>query len=475
MAFRKRNPDDKPERKRFTKDTGNKSSTRKFSDKPKEYKSKFKKPDDGKFGKPEPRSFDKKPGRFSKPERPTYGKSEPRSLDRKPGKFSKGDKPAYGKPESGRFGKDGDRPNRNRKFSSDKPFNKETPDYKREKTDRFPPTRSSSSARDNYKTRGNKFGGSDEKRNTEYDPTKRISKPRFKKTGRYDEKEKPAFETKRTYGEKSYSKDKFVKKDYTGKKQFGRNKREKPEAEEKLETGNTRLNKYVSNAGICSRREADKLIGAGLVSVNGQIITEMGYQVKPGDQVKYNNSKLSTDKKVYLLMNKPKDTITTLDDPGDRKIITDLLKGEDLPRVYPVGRLDRNTTGVLLLTNDGELATRLMHPKYEVQKIYLATLFKNMKGEDLWTLTNGVELEDGFIKPDSIAIPDPARKNEVGVEIHSGRNRIIHRMFESVGYPLEKLDRVLYAGLSRKGLKKGAWRHLDERELKSLKKLVKMR
>ncbi len=452
MAFRKRTPDDKPERKKFTKDTGNKSTTRKFSDKPKEYKGKFKKADDGKFGKPEPRSFDKKPGKYVKSERP-----------------------AFGRKENTRVSRDGDRPNRNRKFASDKPYSKESPDYKKDKTDRFPPTRSSAGARDNYKTRSKSYSYSEDKKNTEFDPTKRFSKPGFKKAGRFEDKKESSFDKKRSYGDKGFSKDKFVKKDYTGKKQFGRNKKEKPEAEEKLESGNTRLNKYVSNAGICSRREADKLIGAGLVSVNGQVITEMGYQVKPGDQVKYNNSKLSTDKKVYLLMNKPKDTITTLDDPGDRRIITDLLKGEDLPRVYPVGRLDRNTTGVLLLTNDGELATRLMHPKYEVQKIYKATLFKNMKGEDLWTLTNGVELEDGFIKPDSIAIPDAAFKNEVGVEIHSGRNRIIHRMFEHVGYTLEKLDRVLYAGLSRKGLKKGAWRHLDERELKSLKKLVKMR
>ncbi|MFA6261289.1 MAG: pseudouridine synthase [Bacteroidia bacterium] len=241
------------------------------------------------------------------------------------------------------------------------------------------------------------------------------------------------------------------------------------------ESGTIRLNRYISNAGICSRREADKLIGAGLVSVNGTIITEMGHQVNPGDVVKYNNSKLSTEKKVYLLMNKPKDMITTLDDPDKRKIVTDLLKGEDLPRVYPVGRLDRNTTGVLLLTNDGEMAQRLMHPKYEVQKIYKATLDKNFKGEDLWTLTQGVELEDGFIKPDSIAVPDPAVKNEVGIEIHSGRNRIIHRMFEHVGYSLDKLDRVLYAGLSRKSLKRGEWRMLEEREISALKKLVKLK
>jgi len=256
-------------------------------------------------------------------------------------------------------------------------------------------------------------------------------------------------------------------------KPTSRSRKSKVEKEEGF-AESVRLNRYISNAGICSRREADTLIGAGLVSVNGMVITEMGFQVKPGDEVKYNNSRISTEKKVYIIINKPKDTITTLDDPDKRKIITDIIKEDGLPRIYPVGRLDRNTTGVLLLTNDGELAQRLMHPKYEVKKIYLATLQKAIKGEDLWTLTNGIELEDGFIKPDSIALPDPKIKNEVGIEIHSGRNRIVHRIFEHVGYPLEKLDRVWYAGLNKRGLKRGQWRHLEERELKALKKMVKL-
>lgn len=238
--------------------------------------------------------------------------------------------------------------------------------------------------------------------------------------------------------------------------------------------GTIRLNKYIANAGICSRREADKLIAAGLVRVNGKVITEMGFQVKPDDDVRYNGTRLSNERKVYIIMNKSRDTITTLDDPEGRKTVVDALEGSGLPRVFPVGRLDRNTTGVLLLTNDGELAQRLMHPKYQVQKIYKATLDKNLKGQDLWTLTNGIELEDGPIKPDSIAVPDPKAKNVVVIEIHSGRNRIIHRMFEHVGYKVEKLDRIWYAGLDKRGLKRGQWRELNSRELNAVKKLVRL-
>lgn len=237
-----------------------------------------------------------------------------------------------------------------------------------------------------------------------------------------------------------------------------------------------RLNRYISNAGICSRREADDLIAAGLVSVNGEIVTEMGYKVAPGDEIRYNNERLSWEKKVYLLMNKPKDTITSSDDPEGRKIIMDLIKDPRLPRVYPVGRLDRNTTGVILLTNDGELAQRLTHPKYNVVKIYKATLNKNFAPKDLQELSNnGVELEDGPIKPDAVGIPSASEKNVVWVQIHSGRNRIIHRMFEAMGYLVDKLDRLEFAGMERKGLDRGEWRHLDDKEIKKLKKLVQMK
>lgn len=236
-----------------------------------------------------------------------------------------------------------------------------------------------------------------------------------------------------------------------------------------------RINRYISNAGVCSRREADELISAGLVSVNGQVVTELGLKVKAGDVVRFNGEKLNVEAKVYLVLNKPKDAITTSDDPEGRNTVMDLFEGKMRERVYPVGRLDRNTTGVLLLTNDGEMSQRLMHPKYEVKKVYKATLNKAIKPTDLWTLVNGVELEDGFIKPDALGQPDPKDKAVVGVEIHSGKNRIIHRIFEHLGYTVDKLDRVLYAGLDKGKLKRGEWRELTEKELKQLKRTVQMK
>jgi 23S rRNA pseudouridine2605 synthase len=235
------------------------------------------------------------------------------------------------------------------------------------------------------------------------------------------------------------------------------------------------LNRFISNAGVCSRREADELIGAGLVSINGVVATELGTKVKAGDVVRFNGEKLAVEAKVYLVLNKPKDAITTLDDPDGRNTVMDIFEGKMRERVYPIGRLDRNTTGVLLLTNDGELAQRLMHPKYEIKKVYKATLNKNLKPTDLWSLSNGVELEDGFIKPDAIAQSDAKNKNVVGIEIHSGKNRIIHRMFEHLGYTVDKLDRVLYAGMEKGNLKRGEWRELNDKELKALKRSVHLK
>jgi 23S rRNA pseudouridine2605 synthase len=295
------------------------------------------------------------------------------------------------------------------------------------------------------------------KREEDQGSERRYAKTQYSKTGT-SRNEKPRYESDK-------------KEKIRGK--YGKATREMYEEEEAVET-NTRLNKYIANAGVCARREADKLIGAGLVSVNGEVITEMGFQVKPGDDVRYNGTRLSTDKKVYLVMNKPKDAICTLDDPEGRTIVTDLIDDRTLPRVYTIGRLDRNTTGVLLLTNDGELSQRLMHPKFQVQKIYKATLNKAFKGEHLWDLSNGIELEDGLIKVDSIAVPETKIKNEVVIEIHSGRNRIIHRMFEHLGYVVDRLDRVWYAGFDKRGLKRGQWRHLTDKELTRVKKLVKL-
>ena len=236
-------------------------------------------------------------------------------------------------------------------------------------------------------------------------------------------------------------------------------------------SGPIRLNKYLSNAGICSRREADKFISAGVVTVNGKIITELGFKVAPGDRVQFGGNKVHKEKTVYILLNKPKGFITTCDDPEERDTVMDLIK--DVPeRIYPVGRLDRGTTGLLLLTNDGEMAKVLMHPKYKVAKVYHVELDRPLRADDLDKIRTGIELEDGFIRPDDVAYVDGAEtKKEVGIEIHSGRNRIVRRIFESLGYIVIKLDRVFYAGLTKKTLSRGKWRYLEENEVRLLKKI----
>lgn len=234
-----------------------------------------------------------------------------------------------------------------------------------------------------------------------------------------------------------------------------------------------RLNKYISNAGVCSRRDADKLISKGEIKVNGEVVTEMGYKVKPGDKVSYQNQRLlMVSNPVYILLNKPKDTITTTDDPEKRKTVMDLVADATDERVYPVGRLDRNTTGVLLLTNDGELAQRLTHPQRKVKKVYAAELDKSITDAHLTQLVTGIDLEDGMMFADTAALPDPLQKHIVGIEIHSGKNRVVRRMFEKMGYVVKKLDRVLFANLDKRKLKKGEWRMLTEKELRVLKNSV---
>lgn len=235
------------------------------------------------------------------------------------------------------------------------------------------------------------------------------------------------------------------------------------------DSGLTRLNKYIASSGICSRRQADEFIAAGLVSINDTIITEMGVKVKPGDVVKYNGERIRSERKVYILLNKPKDYVTTMDDPEGRKTVMDLIKDAGKERVYPVGRLDRNTTGILLLTNDGELASRLTHPKFNQKKIYHVFLDKPMNQTDFKKIADGLTLEDGFIKPDGFSYVNPESKAELGIEIHSGKNRLVRRMFESLGYDVIKLDRVFYAGLTKKNLPRGKWRFLEEREINILK------
>jgi 23S rRNA pseudouridine2605 synthase len=236
----------------------------------------------------------------------------------------------------------------------------------------------------------------------------------------------------------------------------------------KFDTDEIRLNKYLSNAGICSRREADVLIQTGVVSVNNEIILELGYKVKPDDIVKYDGATINAEVKRYILLNKPKDFITTMDDPLGRKTVMSLVRKACKERVYPVGRLDRETTGLLLFTNDGDMAKKLTHPAHKSVKIYHAELNKPVKKEDLLKLIDGIDLEDGKASFDKAEYVKD-RSNEIGVELHSGKNRIVRRMFESLGYVVVKLDRVKFAGLTKKDLPRGMYRHLKDREVDFLK------
>lgn len=230
-----------------------------------------------------------------------------------------------------------------------------------------------------------------------------------------------------------------------------------------------RLNKYLANAGVCSRREADTYITSGVVKVNGVVVNELGAKVTRGDLVTFNDQPVRLESKVYVLLNKPKNCVTTSDDPQNRLTVMDLVKNACPERIYPVGRLDRNTTGVLLLTNDGDLASKLMHPKFKKKKIYQVTLDRDVAIEDMQAIADGIELDDGEIHADSIAYQSEDELNVIGIEIHSGRNRIVRRIFEKLGYQVMKLDRVYFAGLTKKNVLRGKWRYLTEKEVNMLR------
>lgn len=230
-----------------------------------------------------------------------------------------------------------------------------------------------------------------------------------------------------------------------------------------------RLNKFLANAGVCSRRDADKYIEAGVVSVNGQVVTELGAKVLRTDEIKFHDNLVKIEKKVYVLLNKPKGYVTTSEDPQNRKTVMDLVQNACPERIYPVGRLDRNTTGVLLLTNDGELASKLTHPKFLKKKVYHVTTDQNVTAADIQQIAEGVTLEDGEIKADAVEYAHPTDKKQVGIEIHSGKNRIVRRIFESLGYHVIKLDRVYFAGLTKKNVRRGDWRYLTEKEVQMLR------
>ena len=257
------------------------------------------------------------------------------------------------------------------------------------------------------------------------------------------------------------------------RKQEGRQNPRKPQIltlEYEEQHGPIRLNKYIANAGICSRREADTLIASGAITVNGEVVTEMGHKVMPTDEVRYGDKVLQREKPVYVLLNKPKDYITTTDDERDRANVMELVRDACDERIYPVGRLDRDTTGLLLFTNDGDLTKKLTHPSSQIEKVYMVELDKPFAPVDMETIRNGVELSDGVIVPDDVQyVEDTESKNVVGVTIHSGKNRIIRRMFDALGYEVVKLDRVVFAGLTKKDLRRGYWRFLTKKEVAFLK------
>lgn len=240
--------------------------------------------------------------------------------------------------------------------------------------------------------------------------------------------------------------------------------------EDKKEPEKIRLNRYIANSGVCSRREADELIRNGFISVNGKQVTDLGTKVTYGDDVKYKGKRLSAEKKVYVLMNKPKGYVTTVEDPHAEHTVIDLLGDSFKERVYPVGRLDKETTGVLLLTNDGDLTGRLTHPRYKRRKIYHVFLDNAVTQNDLFKLAEGIEIDGIAVAADAVSYADPADKTQIGIELHSGQNRVIRRMFETLGYKVKKLDRVYFAGLTKKNVQRGKWRFLTEKEVSMLKR-----
>ena len=280
--------------------------------------------------------------------------------------------------------------------------------------------------------------------------------------------DKPAY-GERKFGDKKYGDRKFGDKPYKlGPRKHDDKPASYPKFTPEKQVGEMRLNRFLAQSGLCSRREADDFITAGLVTVNGQIVTQLGTKVLPTDEVKFNDSRVQGEKKVYLVLNKPKGYVTSLDDPHAGKTVMDLVEGACTERIYPVGRLDKNSLGVLLFTNDGDLTKQLTHPSYLKKKIYQVTLDKPLARADMDRIAEGITLEDGEIFADEISYVKE-NKQEIGIEIHSGRNRIVRRIFEFLGYTVTKLDRVYYAGLTKKNLKRGAWRFLSREEVERLK------
>jgi 23S rRNA pseudouridine2605 synthase len=397
-----------------------------------------------------------------KPFKKSYGDRE-RSGD-KPFKKSFGDKPYAKKPYGDRERYSDDKPFKksygDRERSGDKPYEKKA--FRGDKPFGDKPFRKKSvgegASDDNReKAFGNKSYGDEYKGFRKHAEVRRMKEELGEEWQTFDNKEEA---------------DEYVKsvsrKPATSRKRISGKPSVIASPDETI-----RLNRYIANTGVCSRREADDLIKAGAVKVNGKIVTELGTKVGPGDTVHYGDQLLKREQLSYVLLNKPKDYITTTEDPQERKTVMALVEDAGSERIYPVGRLDRQTTGLLLLTNDGDLAERLMHPKYGIRKLYHVSLDKNLRPEDFDRIENGFELEDGFIKADEINfVGDGTDKKEIGIALHSGRNRIVRRMFEHLGYKVVGLDRVSYAGLTKKNLPRGRWRHLESSEVGLLKMQV---
>ncbi len=465
MPFKnKRNSrDDKSEKSKRTSGSSAKSNTFKsdrtestnstkkklFSDDSKKsFKGGFKKTDDkpgSNFSseKRSPKSFGRSGGAEERP-------SGERSYNRKPlGEKSYGNKPQSDKPQS-------DKP------QSDKPYGNRLSGEKRPFGNKSQSDRAQGDKPQGDKPQGGKpFAARENKYSDKKAPTKRFNDKPFK--SRVKEEYSSSDRSKsRTEDPKWSSEERFV------------NKRSKKPTPLKEDDGLIRLNRFIANAGICSRRKADELIAAGVVSVNGEPVTELGFKVDPAkDSVRYNGESLKRERNVYVLLNKPKDYITTTDDPQERKTVMSLVEKASRERIYPVGRLDRNTTGLLLMTNDGDLAEKLSHPRNNITKLYQVELNKSLSQGDMNKIAFGVELEDGLIKPDQVSYVVGGSKKEVGIQIHSGKNRVVRRIFESLGYEVVKLDRVVYSHLTKKDLPRGRWRYLEEKEIIQLKHLIK--
>ncbi|WP_300958403.1 pseudouridine synthase [Bacteroides acidifaciens] len=415
---------------------GNRSYNREGGDRP--YRPRFNVNNEG--GERPQRPYSREGGSYDRPQRPSYNREGgDRPYRPRFNSSEGGERPSYGdRPQRPSYNREGgDRPYRPRfnngeGGSYDRP---QRPSYNREGGDRPYRPRFNSGEGGGY--RSNNGGGGYRPR---YNNDRQGGYRPRPRTGDYDPNAK-------------YS----LKKQIEYKEQF-------IDPNEPI-----RLNKFLANAGVCSRREADEFITAGVVSVNGEVVTELGTKIKRSDVVKFHDEPVSIERKVYVLLNKPKDTVTTSDDPQERRTVMDLVKGACNERIYPVGRLDRNTTGVLLLTNDGDLASKLTHPKFLKKKIYHVHLDKNLTKADMEQIAAGIQLEDGEIHADAISYTDDFKKDQVGIEIHSGKNRIVRRIFESLGYKVVKLDRVFFAGLTKKGLRRGDWRYLSEAEVNYLR------